>query len=187
MKHNSSSPLRKIPAARLSQAVLYAIIALAVIFFGMFWLVGYNTPSDDGSAFVSPRFTDALMVFAYSLTAIAVAVAFVSAVHTVRTRQVAGGKTNGIPARAIAWSVVALLLLAMVGGFVFASGSALTVNGREYADTFWLKTTDMLITTITVLSLAAVAAVAFGMSGISRRYGRGGSGGQKRAGKKTNQ
>lgn len=185
MKLKSSSSLSKIPAACLSQAVLYAIIALAVIFFGMFWLVGYNTPSDDGSAFVCPRFTDALIVFAYSLTAIAVAVAFVSAVHTVRTRQVGGGKTNGIPTQAIAWSVVALVLLAMAAGFAFASGSALLVNGREYTDMFWLKTTDMLITSITVLSIAAVAAVAFGMSGISRRHGY--SGGQQQAGKKTNQ
>ena len=55
--------------------------------------------------------------------------------------------------------------------FLLGSAEPVTVNGVEFADTFWLKATDMFINTSLVLLLVAVCGVAFGLSGYCRKMG----------------
>ena len=53
--------------------------------------------------------------------------------------------------------------------FLLGSAEPVMVNGVEFADTFWLKATDMFINTSTVLLLVAVCGVAYGLSGYNRK------------------
>jgi hypothetical protein len=52
-------------------------------------------------------------------------------------------------------------VLLLVLTFLFGSPAPMTINGKQYAQTLWLKTADMFIFTALAMLVAAVAAVAY--------------------------
>lgn len=157
------------PTDKVSGRVLLVLLVLTAVVFALFWLVGYNLPYLDDASFNAPLFTDLLLFFTYLLLVGAVAVAVVSAVRSLRRREVGDGTVNGVPARRIAWGVVGLLVVSLVLTFALGSGEPMKINGVDFAETFWLKATDMFVNTIIVLMVVALAAVLYGVSGINRR------------------
>jgi len=52
-------------------------------------------------------------------------------------------------------------VLLLVLTFLFGSSAPMTINGKQYAQTLWLKTADMFIFTALAMLVAAIAAVAY--------------------------
>ena len=49
-------------AENISQRIFYLLIGLAILVFGLFFLVGYDMPFDENPDFNAPLFTDVLIV-----------------------------------------------------------------------------------------------------------------------------
>ena len=58
--------------SRLSHAVLVVLVAITVVVFGAFWLVGFNMPFMDDPQFNAPLLTDLVIVFVYIMLFMAV-------------------------------------------------------------------------------------------------------------------
>lgn len=157
------------PTDKVSGRVLLVLLVLSAAVFALFWLVGFNLPYLDDASFNAPLFTDLLLFFTYLLLALAMAVAAVSAVRSLRRRDKGDGRVNGVPARRIACGTVALLFASLALTFATGSAEPMKINGVDFAEAFWLKATDMFVNTIVILMAVALAAVLYGVSGINRR------------------
>lgn len=159
----------KIDKKKLPSRVLYVLVGLSVVVFALFWLIGYDRPFDEDGNFNAPLFTDVLLVFMLLLTAGACGVAVWSAI---RSNKASGGGervVNNIPVRMIGRCVVGGTALALVLTFLFGSSAPMKINGADYADTFWLKASDMFVATSLLMIVAAVGAVVYGATKYIRK------------------
>ncbi|MCD8203048.1 MAG: hypothetical protein LUD48_05370 [Prevotella sp.] len=154
---------------QVSTRVLYILIALTVLLFGAFFIIGFDKPYNEDPDFKAPLLTDAVLIFVYLLIIAALVIMAYSVVRSIKRRDKSVNVTNNIPETKILWCTVALLLCCMVITFLLGSAQPVQVNGVEFAQTFWLKTTDMFINTVTVMLIVAVLGVAFGVSGYGRK------------------
>ena len=159
----------KIDQKKLPSRVLYVLVGLIVVIFALFWLIGYNRPFDEDGNFNAPLFTDVLLVFMLLRTAGACGVAVWSAI---RSNKASGGGervVNNIPVRMIGRCVAGGTALALVLTFLFGSSAPMKINGADYADTFWLKASDMFVATSLLMIVAAVGAVVYGATKYIRK------------------
>lgn len=160
---------RQLPAEKLSSKVLGLLIALIVLMFTLFGLVGYDHPYDEDPNFVAPFFTDVVIIFMELLVLLAMGCAIWSVARNLKVRGKSEAYENNVPIKKIgyvvSWGTVALLLLS----FAIGSSDSMVVNGVEYADGFWLKTADMLIVSSLVLIAVAIGAMAYGATNYIRR------------------
>lgn len=154
---------------RLSQCVLYAVVAVAAAVFALFRLVGYDNPYYDNPDFNAPLLTGVLVAFMLLLVIAALGTAVWSVVSGMRKRAGEGRVVNGIRAARLSRSVAAFTVAVLLVTFALGSTHALTVNGAPYADAFWLRVADMFVNSSLLLIVAAVAAVAFGATRYIRR------------------
>lgn len=63
---------------RLSRIILVVLVALTVVVFGLFWLVGFNMPFIDDPKFNAPLFTDVVIFFVYLMLFLAIAAVVLS-------------------------------------------------------------------------------------------------------------
>lgn len=156
------------PTDKFSGRVLMVLVTLSAVVFAAFYLVGYDMPFEEDASFNAPLLTDLLLVFTYLLLAVAVVVCLVSVGKGIKVRDAGDKVTNGIPASLITYGTVALLVVSLVVTFVLGSSEPMKINGETFAETFWLKLTDMFIYTSAILMAVAVCAVAYGLSGRNR-------------------
>lgn len=159
----------KIDKKKLPSRVLYVLVGLSVVVFALFWLIGYDRPFDEDGNFNAPLFTDVLLVFMLLLTAGACGVAVWSAI---RSNKASGGGervVNNIPVRMIGRCVAGGTALALVLTFLFGSSAPMKINGADYADTFWLKASDMFVATSLLMIVAAVVTVVYGATKYIRK------------------
>ncbi len=161
--------IKGLKTEQVSTRVLYILIALTVLLFGAFFIIGFDKPYSEDPGFNAPLLTDAVLIFVYLLILTALVIMAYSVVRSVRRRDKSTNVTNNIPESKILWGTVALLLCCLVITFLLGSTQPVQVNGVEFAQTFWLKTTDMFINTIIVMLIVAVLGVAFGVSGYGRK------------------
>lgn len=159
----------KLTAEQVSTRVLYALVALTVVVFGAFFLIGYDEPYAEDPSFNAPVLTDAVLVFIYLLTFAASALAVEAVIVAFRQRDKSSAVINNVPAARISRVVIGLLCLTLVVTFSLGSSEPVLANGAEYTDRFWLKATDMFINTSFVLLIVAACGVAFGLSGYNRK------------------
>ena len=69
---------------RISQRILYVIVALIAVVFMAFYLVGFNEPLASDPAFNAPLLTDVLIGFMWFLLVLAVVAALVAMVKGLR-------------------------------------------------------------------------------------------------------
>ena len=155
-----NSPFAHLPAERVARGVFLALLALVVVVFGAFYLVGFNRPYADDPNFNAPLLTDVLLVFVVLLLLVAAAAMGWALARAWRHRD---GQVidNGVPAKRIAWGVAGATLALLVVTFLLGSTSPVRVNGSEYTDVFWLKTADMFVWSALILLVAAAAVAAF--------------------------
>ena len=71
------------------------------------------------------------------------------------------GCENGVPVRRIAWLTAGVLVVTLAVTWLTASTQPLNINGKTYANAFWLRISDMLINTALVLVVIVSIAVIY--------------------------
>lgn len=166
---NLKNRFAKLAEERISQRVLYVLIGIAALVFVLFFSVGFYAPFAENPAFNAPLLTDALIVLMWILLGLTVLVMLLSVFHTVKTISVKQRVVNGIPTYKITIAVFGTTFLCLVLSFVFGSSDSMVINGTTYADKFWLKASDMFVTSSLVLLLAAIGVSVFGATRYYRK------------------
>lgn len=161
--------IHSLTAEQLSTRVLYVLVALTVVIFVLFFTVGYDRPYTNDPQFNAPQFTDAVLWFIYILIIGACVVGLCSLIRALRQRDSADNVINNLPAARIKYGVFGLLAVLLVLTFLLGSTEPVLVNGVKYADSLWLRLTDMFLNTSLVLLVVAAIGVAFGLSGSNRK------------------
>lgn len=164
--------LAKMDEEGISQRVLYVIVALSAIVFLAFYLIGFDAPFAADSSFNAPLLTDVLLGFMWFLFAVTLIVSVVAVVRGVRRANQNEGVTNGIPARKITYITYGATALILLLTFVFGSTQAMVVNGQNFADTFWLRMSDMFVNSSLLLLVLAAGVVIFGATRYYRKEHR---------------
>ena len=155
-------------AEKVSQQIFYIMIGLAVIVFGLFFLVGYDMPFDENPDFNAPLFTDVLIGLMWLFLVGGVVLAVGSMIKDYRSSKTEA-VVNGVPVRRIyrfTW-LGTLLILALT--FLVGSSEPMLINGEHYADWIWLKLSDMFVVTSILMLVAGVGAVIFGATRYIRK------------------
>ena len=155
-------------AEQVSQRIFYILIALAVLVFGLFFLVGYDMPFEENPDFNAPLFTDVLIGLMWLFLVGGIGLAIYSMWKDYRGSR-SEAVVNGVPVRRIfriTWiGLFALLVLT----FALGSSAPMLINGENYADWLWLKLSDMFVITSLLMLLAGMGAVIFGATRYIRK------------------
>ena len=157
---------------RISQRVFYVLIGLAVLVFGLFFLVGYDMPFEENPDFTAPLFTDVLIVLMWLLLLMALGLSVYSIVKGYRLSVKEEKMSNGIPENKIFRITWLATLAILVVTFLVGSSVPMLINGSEYGDWMWLKVSDMFVTTSVLMLIGAFGAVAFGATRYIRKERR---------------
>lgn len=160
---------RKWTAERLSTRLLYVLVALCMATFAMYWFVAYTRPFDENPNFNAPLFTDAVIVLGYLLVLGTGAVAVWSVVRSLKIRGKSEAYSNNVPVKQLGYGVAGGTALLLLLTFLVGSSAEMQVNGTRFSDVFWLKTSDMLISTSLILLVVAVGSVIYGATKYIRR------------------
>ena len=158
----------KMPTERVSQRVFYILIALAVLVFCFFYLVGYNLPFEENPDFNAPLFTDVLIVLMGGFLLCSIVLVVFSVLKNYRCSK-SEAIINDVPANKIIRFTWASTLALLVLTFILGSSTPMLINGERYADWIWLKISDMLVLTSVLMLLVAIGAVAFGATRYIRK------------------
>ena len=155
-------------AEKISQQVFYIMIGLAVLVFGLFFLVGYDLPFEENPDFNAPLFTDVLILLMWLFLIGGVGLAVFSMIIDYRISK-SEAVVNVIPVRLIfriTWiGTLAVLLLTF-----FLGGSApMLINGENYADWLWLKLSDMFVITSLLMLVAGIGALNYSPTHYNRK------------------
>lgn len=151
-----------------SQRVLRIIVMLTVVVYLAFFLIGYNHPYADDPDFIEPRLTSVLIFFALLVVVLAVAVTAWAMLSDFRKRASLAKADRRLPTSRLVAVIVALIVVMMLVSYWVGSTAAITVNGKDYADTTKLRLADMFV--FTSLALMAIAAVAAAVSTIRSQF-----------------
>ena len=155
-------------AEQVSQRIFYILIALAVLVFGLFFLVGYDMPFEENPDFNAPLFTDVLIFLMWLFLVGGVGLAVFSMWKDYR-RSKSEAVVNGVPVRRI-FRFTWIGLLAVLGlSFALGSSDPMLINGENYADWLWLKLSDMFVITSLLMLLAGIGTVVFGATRYIRK------------------
>lgn len=145
-----------LPEGRVSRLVLGALTIMALLIFCLFLFVGFATPSMLVPGFYEPQFTDTLLIYMYVIVTVAVVIMIISIGYSAWRRGWTIKVKCGVPVTAIVVGVLALLVITMLTTFMLADTNAMTIGGKPYEDTLWLRLSDMFINTTLVLLVVAV-------------------------------
>ena len=109
---------------------------------------------------ISPLVADITLAIVYVMLLAAVAATLFSIVRTLRLRRKEDDSRNGVPTVRIAWTVAGAFAACLLITFMLGSTTPVVTNGQTFDDTFWLRTTDMLIYTSLILIIAFSAVIA---------------------------
>lgn len=145
----------------ISSRVLMVLVGIIAVAFGAFYLIGYDNPYEENPSFNAPKLTNVILIISYLLIIGTILLTVFSLVMAFRNRNKSAAVVNNVPAARIAYIVSGSVVLLLVLTFLFGSSAPMTINGKQYAQTLWLKTADMFIFTALAMLVAAVAAVAY--------------------------
>ena len=144
-------------AFRISRLVLYIVVGITAVIYGLFLLVGYNAPLDTAPSFTAPLLTPLLIGFVELMIVAAVVIAVWMGIARWRSMKAksAGSITSIRIILGVAFGTVVLLAV----GFALGSTAPIMANGTEYTDRLWLRVADMFIYSgVALIVVASVAA-----------------------------
>ncbi len=148
--------LKQLSAYGISRLVLYIVLGVAAVVYGLFLLVGYSMPSDGNPSFTAPLLTPLLIGFVELMVVVAIAIAVwmgLARVRSIKSRK-AGSITSVRIMLGVALGTIVLLLLS----FALGSTAPIMANGTTYTDSLWLRVADMFIYSGAVLIVVAAVA-----------------------------
>lgn len=163
------SSMRNWSAEKISQRVFYILVALSVVVFGLFFLVGYDMPFEENPDFIAPLFTNLVLGLMWLVLVGAIALALFSVAKTVRKTSKSDAIVNGVNENKIfriTWFVTVVLLVVSFG---IGSSEPMSINGNDYAEWLWLKLSDMFVYTSVAMLVIALGAVTFGATRYIRK------------------
>lgn len=157
-----------IKTEKLSKTMLNACIAVILIVFACFFLVGYDNPMGD---YNEPKCTEAVIYLMYVLTGITAALAVWSAIKSIKDGMGASGENlSGVPGGKISFISVILLIASLAIGLLtnlnepdFTAADGTVTSGAM------VSVVDMFIISIYILMAAAAIAVVVNMSGVVKK------------------
>jgi hypothetical protein len=150
---------------KISKYTLWAGMGISILILVLFFLIQYDRPFEENPKFTDPLLTDALLIWTYFLTAVAVIVTVWSLIHGATTKGTGTMKETGLIARtgSIAWGIcIASLILGAIIGFACKDDTML-INGKDWNNPFDIILTDMSLISIIVLLICTIIATAFSM------------------------
>lgn len=163
------SDIKKWPTERLSTTLLYAMIAVTIVVYGAFYMIGYTRPDTENPVFNAPLLTNVLLIFIVLMLLLAAAI-IIWAVVRCRRHTTSMAVVNGIPARRLTVVVAFTTCMLLALTFLLSSSAVVTVNGQPFAVVFWLKAAGMFVTSSLVMILVAVAVVCYGYFKSAHRH-----------------
>ena len=157
----SNSKAKNKSAEQISQKAFRLMIGLAVLVFGLFYLIGYDLPFDENPDFNAPLFTDVLIFLMWLFLIGGIGLAVYSMVKDYRSSK-SEAVVNGVPVRRIFRITWLTLLAVLILTFLLGGSDPMLINGENYADWLWLKLSDMFVITSLLMLLAGIGAVCFG-------------------------
>ena len=148
--------LKQLSAYGISRLVLYVVLGVAAVVYGLFLLVGYSMPSDVNPSFTAPLLTPLLIGFVELMVVVAIAIVVwmgLARVRSIKSRK-AGSITSARIMLGVAIGTIVLLLLS----FALGSTAPIMANGTTYTDSLWLRVADMFIYSGAVLIVVAAVA-----------------------------
>ena len=143
---------------KISNYVMYAIMAISVVVLGLFFLVGYDFPYKEDPKFNDPQFTDLLMVWMGVLIVLTFVLTLVSVVMQVKNAS--GTEAKGIAGKTGTISVIGMVLSIVIGlGVGLADQSPVLVNGEVFTDPVDLCITDTCLISMFILLILSVISI----------------------------
>ena len=151
---------------KISNNVLYAVCAVIVLVFILFFTVGHDQYDEKGN--VAPAMTDVLLCLQYLLGLFTLCLMGWSLVKGAMS---SGGNdekaTTGVPGKMIVFVTAIITLLSWVVGFVLNLGEEPVVKNNDVlASSTMVTVTDAFMFSIYVLALVSVVAVVVSATGI---------------------
>ncbi len=141
---------------KLSHTILYVMLGVTAVVFGLFYLIGYDRPFEENPQFTAPLLTNILLVFVVLVFIAALVLGIWTLTVSIRRKKGEGKVVNGVPVAKIAYCTAGFTVVLLLLTFLLGSSSPLSINGASYTETFWLKTADMFVNTAIVLILIAI-------------------------------
>lgn len=165
-KSSTDSRLR---AAKLPSRVLWCLVGVIALVFALFWLIGFDRPYEEDPNFNEPLFTNALMVLMVLMVVAGVALVVWSVVRSMKIAGRGADYSNNVPVRKIGYSVAGGTFFILLLTFLLGSSAPMKINGTDFTDAFWLRVSDMFVSSSLLLIVAAVAAVIYGSTKYIRK------------------
>lgn len=150
---------------KISSRVLLCCVALIVVCFAAFLLIGYNNPVGDNN---EPMLTDVIMWLMYALVIVTAGLTIWSLVRGIQNNKGADpAATRGVPGGKITMCTVGLTIVSLILGWIFGLGEeAFTANDGTVTTAGWVTVVDVFMVSMGILLVAAAIAVAVCMTGV---------------------
>lgn len=157
------------PTDKISHIVLFVLVGVISVMFGLFYIVGYDNPYDENPDFNAPALSGMLVWFVIIfvlVTFVSCVVAMLSACYRHERKH---GIVNGINRSKILYFVILSVVFLLLVTFLNGSSSWMMINGELFRDIFWLKAADMFIETSFVMIALSLSAIIFDSVRSSKR------------------
>lgn len=157
-----------IKTEKLSKTMLNACIAVILIVFACFFLIGYDNPMGE---YNEPKCTEAVIYLMYVLTGITAVLAIWSAIKSIKDGMGASGENlSGVPGGKISFISVVLLVGSLaVGLLTNLNEPDFTAADGNVTSGAMVSVVDMFIISIYILMAVAAIAVVVNMSGVVKK------------------
>ena len=151
---------------KISNNVLYAICAVSVLVFVLFFTVGYNNFDEKGNT--APQLTSVLLFLQYILGIVTFCLMVWSVVKGIQNSGGGDEKaTKGIPGSKIVLCTTIITILSFVVGYVFNLGEEpFTTSSGVTTSGSMVTIVDAFIWSIYILFFVAVVAVVLAATGV---------------------
>ena len=142
----------------MEKKVKRILIALIALIFLAFYTFGYDLPYVKNPNLTDPLLTPVLLWLMVVMVTVALLLAVVSGVMSIRKNK-GRERLNNINISRIGWCVALPIVLIMIVSFLLGTTSQITVNNHPYENSVWLRLGDMFIYTSLIEMVLAVVMI----------------------------
>lgn len=140
----------------ISKWVLRVLLAITVVVFALFFLVGFDTPYEEDPKMNNPKMTDVVLVTCIALIVAAIVLTIWSVVKQLTTGGNTTSKDTGLAAHTGLVSIIALVVTVVIGLIVGISnkGEHMLINGEN-----WNIPSEIIITDTCIIPCVALLVI----------------------------